>query len=152
MQQFNLRIDCEEPVMEISTIGAIPIGGSTLKTKIQGIIDTVKGDPIKADYVILLTHLGFGGDATFGYTSEGLLRELKNVNAVIDGHTHLVYSGKFKDAEKKEVIIAQAGSKLGSIGVLTISSKDGTFSHEIIKEIPKISTIIHILAITLVKK
>ena len=28
MQQFNLRIDCEEPVMEISTIGAIPIGGS----------------------------------------------------------------------------------------------------------------------------
>lgn len=28
MQQFNLRIDCEEPIMENSTIGAIPIGGS----------------------------------------------------------------------------------------------------------------------------
>ena len=113
------------------------LSATTLKTKIQGIIDTVKGDSVKADYVILLTHLGFGGDATFGYTSEGLLRELKNVNAVIDGHTHLVYSGKFKDADQKEVIVAQAGSKLGSIGVLTISSKDGSFSHEIIKEIPE---------------
>ena len=113
------------------------LSASSLNTKIQGIIDEVKGDSIKADYVILLTHLGLGGDASFDYTSEGLLRQLKNVNAVIDGHTHLVYSGKFKDAEQKEVIIAQAGSKLGSIGVLTISSKDGSFSHEIIKEIPE---------------
>jgi len=110
---------------------------SALDSKIQEVINEVKEAPNNADYVILLTHLGLGGDALYDYTSEGLLSKLENVDAVIDGHSHLVYNGKFKDKNKKDVIIAQAGSKLGSIGVFTIHSKNGTFSHQIIKEIPE---------------
>ena len=101
--------------------------------RVQAQIDDVRSQGV--DYVIILAHLGIGGDALEENTSAGLIRNLKNVDALIDGHTHLVYSQTTKDKNGKDVILAQTGTKLANIGVLIIH-ENGTLTHENINEVP----------------
>ena len=89
----------------------------------------------KVDYIIILAHMGKGGDSLEKDTSIELLKNLKNVNALIDGHTHLIYSEKTPDKNNNNVILVQTGTKLTNIGVLTIH-ENGTLSHENIDEVP----------------
>ena len=79
--------------------------------------------------------MGKGGDSLEEDTSIELLKNLKNVNALIDGHTHLIYSEKTPDKNNNNVILVQTGTKLTNIGVLTIH-ENGTLSHENIDEVP----------------
>ena len=92
-------------------------------------------ETVGVDYVILLAHLGIGGDALEENTSAGLLKKVHGVDALIDGHSHLVYSQTTPDINGKLVPIAQTGTKLNHIGVFTIH-EDGTISHEDIEEVP----------------
>ena len=69
------------------------------------------------------------------YTSDGLLSKLKNVDAVLDGHTHLIYNTTIKDINNKNIPISQAGTKLLSIGKLII--KKETITSEIIEVVPE---------------
>ena len=86
-----------------------------------------------ADYVILLTHIGMELEQ---YTSDKLLSKIENVDAVLDGHTHLIYNTTKKDINTKDIHISQTGTKLQSIGKLIIKN-DGTISSEIIHVIPE---------------
>ena len=104
-----------------------------LYDRVQKHIDELKAQDV--DYIIVLAHLGKGGTSLEEHTSIGLLKNLKNVNALIDGHTHLVYSETTNDKDGKPVILAQTGTKLDNIGVLTIH-ENGTFSHKNINEVP----------------
>ena len=56
------------------------------------------------------------------------------MDAIIDGHSHQVYSEIRKDKTGKDVIIAQVGTKLSNLGALTLSN--GTVKSEIISEVP----------------
>ena len=85
------------------------------------------------DYVILLTHIGKGGFQNF--KTDLFLSKLEGVDAILDGHTHLIYNETSKDKNNNNIIISQTGSKLEAIGVLLLK-KDGTISSEIIKEVP----------------
>ena len=105
-----------------------------LYDRIQETIDTLKNEE-KVDYIIILGHLGIGGDALEENTSAGVVKNLKGVDAFIDGHSHLVYSQTTPDKEGKNAILAQTGTKLVNIGVLTIH-KNGTLTHENIKKVP----------------
>ena len=86
-----------------------------------------------ADYVILLTHIGMELEQ---YTSDELLSKIENVDAVLDGHTHLIYNITKKDINNKNIHISQTGTKLQSIGKLIIKN-DGTIISEIIQDIPE---------------
>ena len=99
---------------------------------IQGYINEVKNEK-KVDYVILLTHIGMEEEQ---YTSDYLLSQLENVDAILDGHTHKVYNTTSKDKNENDIHIAQAGTKFQSIGKLIIK-RDGTIISEIITEIPE---------------
>ena len=103
-----------------------------LANNIQGYIDKVRNDE-KVDYVILLSHIGM---STEQYKSEELLSKLKNVDAILDGHTHKVYNLTNPDKNKKEIYTTQTGTKLESIGKLIIKP-NGTILSEIITEIPE---------------
>ena len=70
------------------------------------------------------------------YTSDELLSKLENVDAILDGHTHLVYNTTSKDKNNKDIDISQAGTKLQSIGKLIIKS-NGTITSEIIEDPPE---------------
>ena len=103
-----------------------------LVTTVQRYIDEVRNDK-NADYVILLTHIGMNVE---DYTSNGLISKLKNVDAVLDGHTHRVYNTTSKDLENKDVYFSQTGTKLANIGELIIKT-DGTISTRNIEEVPE---------------
>ena len=87
------------------------------------------------DYIIIIGHLGIGGEASEENNSEGLLKHLKNVDAFIDGHTHLVYSKYLVDKEGNPILIAQTGTKLANIGVLIIH-ENGTITQENVNKVP----------------
>ena len=96
----------------------------------QNYINEVKEEK-GADYVILLAHFGLNG--TDSYTSDILLKNLEGVDAVLDGHTHLVYNTTIKDKNNK---FSQVGTKLQRIGILIIK-KDGSIISENIDKIPE---------------
>ena len=98
---------------------------------LQKYIDEVRNKG--SDYVILLTHMGMSVEQ---YKSEDFLSNLKNVSAILDGHTHKIYNVTSKDKDGKDIYIAQTGTKLQSVGKLTIKS-DGSITSEIIEEIPE---------------
>ena len=104
-----------------------------LYTRVQQHIDHLKNTE-HVDYVILVAHLGIEGDAEEENTSAGLLKGVTGVNALIDGHSHRVYSKKTPDKNNEDVVLAQTGTKLEYIGVLTIHT-DGTLTHENINEV-----------------
>ena len=77
-----------------------------LYDKIQEYVNELRYDK-KVNYVILLTHLGIGLDK---YQSDELLSKLSGVDAVLDGHTHLVYNVTSKDKDNKDIHITQTGT------------------------------------------
>ena len=105
--------------------------GKDLYEEVQKNVDDLKVQNV--DYVILLTHLGMTVEE---YTSDGLLSNLKNVDAILDGHTHKIYNTTTKDKDNKDITIAQTGTKLETIGQLIIKS-DGSFDSKIIYEVPE---------------
>ena len=108
--------------------------GRDLYSTIQGYIDELR-DKHNVTYVIILSHMGYGGDALPQYTSPALLANIRGVDAIIDGHTHLVYNSTFKDKDGKEVYISQTGTKLKNVGKLTIKA-NGAITSELIDQIP----------------
>ena len=108
--------------------------GNVLYQKVQGYINELRNEK-QVDYVIIVSHLGYGGDALKEHTSKGLLENLSGVDAIIDGHTHLVYHSTSKDKNGRDIYISQAGTKLSNVGKLTIK-KNGTIISEMLDEIP----------------
>ena len=105
--------------------------GQELYDRIQENVNKVREEG--AEYVILLTHIGMQVEQ---YTSEGLLSKIEKVDAVLDGHTHVIYDTTTKDKNAKDIHVSQAGTKLQSIGKLIIK-KDGTIISENIQDIPE---------------
>ena len=105
-----------------------------LYDRIQAEIDRLKNEE-KVDYIIILGHLGIQGDALEENTSAGVIKNIKGATAFIDGHSHKVYSLDSPDKDSKNVKLAQTGTKLANIGVLTIH-EDGTISHENVDTVP----------------
>ena len=114
-----------------------------LYDRIQENINKVRNEE-GADYVIILTHIGMEIEQ---YTSDGLLSKIKNVDAVLDGHTHLIYNTTSKDMNNKDIHISQTGTKLQSIGKLIIKN-DGTIASEIIQDIPEPSDTTNAIKLT----
>ena len=108
--------------------------GYELYEAVQGYIDELRNEK-NVTYVILLAHIGYGGDALEQYTSPALLAHINGVDAIIDGHTHLSYNNTFPDKDRKEIYITQTGTKLRNVGKLTIKP-NGNITSELIGEIP----------------
>jgi 2',3'-cyclic-nucleotide 2'-phosphodiesterase (5'-nucleotidase family) len=108
--------------------------GNELYERVQQQINNLKNEE-HVDYIIIISHFGYGGDALKEYTSKGLLENLSGVNAIIDGHTHLIYNSTWKDEDNNDIYISQAGTRLSNIGKLTIKT-DGTITSEMLSEVP----------------
>ena len=104
-----------------------------LYDRIQQHIDELKKQ--NCDFIIILGHLGMYGDALEENTSAGLLKNLKGINSLVDGHSHKVYSMTSPDEDGKKVVLVQTGTKLANIGVLTIH-ENGTLSHFNLDTVP----------------
>ena len=108
--------------------------GQDLYNEIQGYIDHLREEE-NVTHVILVSHMGYGGDALEQYTTPALLAHITGVDAIIDGHTHLKYNSTFPDREGNQIHICQTGTKLKNIGKITITT-DGNITSEMISEVP----------------
>ena len=108
--------------------------GKELYERVQQHVDDLR-DVEHVDYVIIISHFGYGGDSLKEYTSTGLLENLERVDAIIDGHTHLIYNETHKDKKSKDIYISQAGTKLSNVGKITITT-EGNITSEMFDEIP----------------
>ena len=108
--------------------------GTELYETIQKYINEVKAKG--ADYVIILAHLGNGGDSLQKYTTDNLISHLTGVDLLLDGHSHLVYNTFSEDKKGNLIPIMQTGDKLNNIGMIKII-KNREIITEIISDIPK---------------
>ena len=93
--------------------------GNTVAAVIQSAVDSARAEG--AQFVVLLAHLGIE-ESSSPYTSSELISKLRGVDAVLDGHSHTVMESELvTDADGKNVVLSQTGTKLQNVGMLTIS-------------------------------
>ena len=103
--------------------------GQQLYRAVQKAIDDARAEG--ADYVIAVGHLGTDS-ASKPFRSYDVIANTTGLDAFLDGHSHSVINGeRIQDAQGKEVLLSSAGTKLESIGKLTINP-DGTLTAELI--------------------
>lgn len=87
-----------------------------------------------AEYVIALGHLGI--DATCApWTSNDVITHTTGIDVFLDGHSHSTVEEEYvKNAAEEPVLLSQTGTKLASIGMLTISPEDGVISTQLVTD------------------
>ncbi len=98
---------------------------------IQKAVDDARDEG--ADYCILLSHLGIDPAST-SYMSTDVIKNTIGIDVVFDAHSHSeIEMEKVRNADGKDVILSQTGTKLDNIGRLTIGS-DGDLKTELISD------------------
>lgn len=94
--------------------------GENLFESVQLTVDCAREEG--ADYVIVLAHLGIGSDAE-PYLSTELAAATNGIDAILDGHSHneFIYLNQ-QNKDGDNVILAQTGTKLQSLGQLVITA------------------------------
>ncbi|WP_405325301.1 bifunctional metallophosphatase/5'-nucleotidase [Fibrobacter sp.] len=98
--------------------------------KIFNLVQSAVDDARKAgaDYVILLSHLGFVPPVS----SVDAVQNTTGIDAVLDGHSHSVVSEAFiANANGDSVLVSQTGTKFLNVGVLDIT-RNGIFHSRLI--------------------
>lgn len=104
--------------------------GEKLIADIQKYVDEVRSQGV--DYVIVVGHLGEYEDVTEVWSVPFIAARTRGIDAFIDGHSEEVTPElKIKNADGKEVIITQSGTKLANIGQVTIDT-NGNISSKLI--------------------
>ena len=107
--------------------------GQKLIASIQKAVDSARAEG--ADYVIVVGHLGEYEDVVDAWAVPFIAPRTKGIDVFIDGHSHeITPSLVFKNAESKDVIVTQTGTKLNNVGKLTIS-KEGKITTELINKV-----------------
>lgn len=107
--------------------------GTKLYNTIQKTIDEALANG--ADYIIALGHIGID-DSSAPWRSTDIISNTTCIDVFLDGHSHSeVISEIHKNKNNEDVLLSQTGSKLSTLGKLTISS-DGDFKTELISDIP----------------
>ena len=113
-----------KPAYEAITVDGEPLygfyegnEGQDLYEQVQKTVDKAKK---KADYVIVLSHLG-SNSVTEGFSSYDLIDHCTGIDVVIDAHSHTVIFGEgVYDAEGNDVVLTSTGEKLEYVGLLSI--------------------------------
>ena len=108
--------------------------GETLYQKVQQTIDTVKAEG--ADFVIAVAHIG-QKETSGPYKYTDIISHTSGFDIFLDGHSHDTDQVDMKDKDGNTVFRMGVGTKLSSIGVVTITPA-GTIEHELLNyEKPK---------------
>ena len=101
--------------------------GQPLYDAVQKAVDEARA--AGADYVILMGHLGNETECSPWMYNE-VIENVSGIDAMLDGHSHDTDQVIVKDKDGKDVVRSACGTKLGDIGVLTIT-RDGKISSEL---------------------
>ena len=96
--------------------------GQDLYDAVQAAVDAATA--AGADYVVAVGHLGNEG-STDVWTSTAVIANTTGIDLFIDGHSHETYDQVVQNAGGEDVILAQTGTKLASLGKVTIDTATG---------------------------
>ncbi len=96
--------------------------GETLYQAVQKAVDDVRA--AGANYVFVIAHLGNESEA-IPFTYSDVISHITGIDALLDGHSHDYDVVTMKDKEGKDVIRCAVGTKLDTIGKLTVSKAGG---------------------------
>ena len=96
--------------------------GETLYQAVQKAVDDVRA--AGANYVFVLAHLG-NETEVIPFTYSDVISHITGIDALLDGHSHDYDVVTMKDKEGKDVIRCAVGTKLDTIGKLTVSKAGG---------------------------
>ena len=108
--------------------------GEKLSAALQKYIDETRENG--ADYVILVAHLGSDAVNATAFSSNVIVGMLTGLDFVIDGHSHEIYNTTIRNRWGEEIPIAQTGTKLQTIGQLTIY-RDGRLEEKLVELVPQ---------------
>ncbi len=98
--------------------------GQKLYDAVQAAVDEARSEG-KADYVVLLAHLGETGSLS-QWRSDAVVAHTTGIDVVVDGHSHEMYVQTVQNKAGEGVVIAQTGTKFQSFGRIEINPVDGT--------------------------
>ena len=104
--------------------------GNRLLEVIQNDINAAKNEG--AQYIFVVAHIGI--DSGDSLSSLFLAQNLKDINGIIDGHSHQKYNLIMKNNSGEDVLIIQTGTRLESIGQINITP-EGRVRSKLISEI-----------------
>ena len=99
---------------------------------VQAEVNSLKSKGV--DYIVALGHLGIDSESS-PYMSTEIISQVEGLDIFIDGHSHnkLPNGQIVKDKNNEDVLLAQTGNYLESIGKIVIK-EDGTISASLINE------------------
>ncbi len=93
--------------------------GTRLYKQLQKTINQARKEG--ADYVFIVGHLGIDGSTPY-WSSPAIAANTYDLDGIIDGHSHeRIIGKKVTNLKGKDVIIAQTGTKLKTVGQITIT-------------------------------
>lgn len=94
--------------------------GKELYNAVQSAVDSACADG--AAYIVAVGHLGIDAQSS-PWTSKEVISNVSGIDVFIDGHSHSVIDGeKVTDKNGESVLLTSAGTKLSTIGTVTISN------------------------------
>ena len=105
--------------------------GADLYNVVQLSVDSARDNG--ADYVVAIGHLGTEGSKP-QWQAASVIANTTGIDAFIDGHSHEAYSKTVKSKDGRDVVLAQTGTKLNSIGKLVIDPDTGKITDELITD------------------
>jgi 2',3'-cyclic-nucleotide 2'-phosphodiesterase (5'-nucleotidase family) len=118
--------------------------GEKLYRALQEAADSARKEG--ADYVFIVGHLGTNG-ALPKWSSSAIAANTYNIDAIIDGHSHEQYVPPHMVTNKagKDVLVAQAGTKLQAVGKMVVH-ENGTISSSLVTKLddadPKVTKLV----------
>lgn len=110
--------------------------GKKLYEQIQKTVNKARQEG--ADRVFLVAHLGMNGNQR-QWTSKAVAANTYGIDGIIDGHSHEQYAGVIvKNKKGENVVLAQTGTKLSSLGKLTVDA-DGNIHSELLTDLENYS-------------
>ncbi len=127
--------------------------GKSLYAAVQKAVDAARNEG--AEMVIAITHLGLDEESSPWRTPD-VIANTTGIDALIDGHSHTVVRDmKIKNKSGQDVIITQTGTRLQTLGKLTLDTKHKTISAQLIEKIDekdsKVQGVIHSINTELAK-
>ncbi len=94
--------------------------GKELYDAVQSAVDEASAEG--AEYIIAVGHLGIDKQSS-PWTSKEVISNISGIDVFIDGHSHSVIDGeKVSDKDSESVLLTSTGTKLSSIGTVTIDN------------------------------
>ncbi len=109
--------------------------GKSLYAVVQKAVDEARAQG--AEIVIALAHLGLDEESS-PWRAPDVIKNTSGIDALIDGHSHTVVRDmKIKNKDGKDVIVTQTGTRLQTLGKITIDTKNKSLTAELIDKVDK---------------